>query len=281
MEKSMERFSQPSSEGKLSEEQALLYQEYATKLEGKEFSEKSSNEAYEEADMLLKKLQDSQFDWLGIDWDKVDFKDSSQIRDMEKRLDAAVRSLAQNEKDNDGILRKIANSSKGAILPFALSVMLLMNAGGAKAAEGWANELESQRAKYYPDAEKKEPVRVKYRINDHNPMMFYENPIYDWAEANPEKSAKIEAIFIDNVDYKEEGQENGENFEILKVDVKVRIIVLTKEKKALTIEGSYSGQDVKSTLKTSVDYGENDLEKESIASRKAIMDAMEKIGTQL
>jgi hypothetical protein len=87
-----------NSDEPLSLEQALLFQEYATKLENIEFSIKASDESYEEAKKLLDKLKDSGFSWLNIDWDKIDLNNIGEIKDIEKRLSDTAKEIIKSQQ---------------------------------------------------------------------------------------------------------------------------------------------------------------------------------------
>jgi hypothetical protein len=268
---------QPSTDERLSKEEALLYQEYATKLENKEFSEQASGEAYEEAEQLLEKLKDSNFDWLGIDWDKVDLKNSNELRDVEKRLDAAVKSLSEAEKEDGGILRRIVSNSKGVVIPLALSIALLLNVKDAKAGEEWDKDLNAQYTEYQ---EKMPNLKINFRVNDWNAGLYYENAVYEWAENNPDKVKNIDAIFIDDAACDVKSKKEGESYNILDVEAKTKIIILTKDKKALIVEGEYLGQDVSVDTPEYMEggfWGEENQMRHSIASRQAIKNALDKI----
>lgn len=114
----------------LSEEEANVYQDYATKLDGKKFSEQSSVETYKEAEKLIEKLRDSQFDWLGIDWNKIDFNDIKQIQDLEIRLDEAARSVIESQiepksEQEKGIVNALHRFMDKHPIPFVLSVAII------------------------------------------------------------------------------------------------------------------------------------------------------------
>ena len=83
----------PKIEEKLTERESRAYQDYATKKEGKEFSERVSEESYHEAQELINRLRNKDFDWLKIDWDKIDFNNASSVKEAELVLDKAVREV--------------------------------------------------------------------------------------------------------------------------------------------------------------------------------------------
>ncbi|MBI5798822.1 MAG: hypothetical protein HZB10_02735 [Candidatus Yonathbacteria bacterium] len=87
--------------GRLKENEALVYQQYATDIEGKGFSEQASPEAYGEAEKLLRQFQDPKFDWLGVDWEKVDFKNLKDIKNVEDRVRLAAKFMLQEAKEKD------------------------------------------------------------------------------------------------------------------------------------------------------------------------------------
>lgn len=114
------------ADGKLSEHEAMLYQDYASSLSGKSFSEKVDDKSYQEAEIFLEKLKGRQIDGLNIRWDKLDLRDISQYKEVEERLDEAVRCVIRSTKDRN--LITFLEKYKGIILPIALSVAILVNA---------------------------------------------------------------------------------------------------------------------------------------------------------
>ena len=80
---------------RLSKEEAGIYQDYATTKENKYFSEQASEEGYKEAERLIQKLRDAgvSFEFLDLDWDKIDFRDTRNLADTEERLFAAPRQI--------------------------------------------------------------------------------------------------------------------------------------------------------------------------------------------
>ena len=83
-----------------SEEEALFAQEFATKKEGKKFSEQASDDNYEEAKKLLQKLKEKKLNWLEIDWEKIDFNDPNSYQKLEQQLDEAAKNVLSVQKDN-------------------------------------------------------------------------------------------------------------------------------------------------------------------------------------
>lgn len=73
-----------SREQQLSNDEALAFQDYATKKDGIEFSKKADENSYLEAERLLEKLKDKKFDWLDIQWDKVDLSAVGQYKEIIK-----------------------------------------------------------------------------------------------------------------------------------------------------------------------------------------------------
>lgn len=80
-------------------EEALAAQQYATDKEGKGFSEKASETSYAEAERVIGLLRDKKFDWLGIDWKKVDFKNIGA--DAETRIRAGLETVLAAHKKKD------------------------------------------------------------------------------------------------------------------------------------------------------------------------------------
>jgi hypothetical protein len=105
---------QPKTTERLSNNESLLYQTYATEIEGKDFNEQASPEAYEEAEKLLRQFQDPKFDWLGVDWNKIDFKNLKDIKDVEKRVRLAAQFLLNEAKyTNPDLFEKLVNMLGG------------------------------------------------------------------------------------------------------------------------------------------------------------------------
>jgi len=114
-----------SKDERLSSEEALLYQEYATKVAGKKFNEQADNTAYQEAEEVIKKLNDAKFDWLGIDWGKIDTKDIDKISETEQRIDFIVRQLVSNGEDHNGMLADLVNKFKHGCIPIMAALAVL------------------------------------------------------------------------------------------------------------------------------------------------------------
>lgn len=141
LENNLEKEPKPlGNSERLKEEEALLYQQYATDIEEKGFSEQASPEAYLEAEKLLRQFQDPKFSWLGVDWEKVDFKNLRDIKDVENRVQLAAQFLLQEVKEKDpslfeklveklGGVSKVADILQGTagitLLTFALSSLFL------------------------------------------------------------------------------------------------------------------------------------------------------------
>jgi hypothetical protein len=117
----------------LSEKEALLYQDYATKIEGSEFSDRAGENTYEEADRLIERLKNKKFDFLNIDWDKFDLKNATQFSNLQDRLDAAVRMIATTEKGKN--LSEVINKYGKVIIPFFLAARLILGLSGEAGAE--------------------------------------------------------------------------------------------------------------------------------------------------
>jgi len=112
---------------RLSESQALIYQDYAARIEGKKFSEQAGKNSYKEAQQLVDILKSNNFDWLNIDWNNVDFDDAVKIESVEKRIDAALREIIKREDPKAKTqLGQWLESTRGMILPFAMATALMI-----------------------------------------------------------------------------------------------------------------------------------------------------------
>lgn len=86
-----------NTDERLTEEEALLYQELATKGSSTRFSEQASPESYEIAKQLIDKLKGNGFDFLALDWDHIDLLDPISIQNTEERLRHVAQMLADSE----------------------------------------------------------------------------------------------------------------------------------------------------------------------------------------
>lgn len=114
-----------SDEERLSQEEAILYQVYATEIEGKGINEQASEESYAEAEKLLARLKEKNFDWLKIDWNQIDFKNVEHVKDIEGRLDVAIKQMVVDGKDETGAFSKLVNRFRNTTIPIALAVLAL------------------------------------------------------------------------------------------------------------------------------------------------------------
>ena len=119
-EQGMER--QPQDE-RLPEEEALLYQEYATKKGGVGWEVRADEASYAEAEQLIQQLRNQRFNFLGIRWDQVDLNNVVAREDVTERLRAAVVELAQ--KQGRPIPKVGTSGQKGSVLLAALCAALI------------------------------------------------------------------------------------------------------------------------------------------------------------
>ena len=138
---------------RLSKEEAGIYQDYATTKENKYFSEQASEEGYKEAERLIQKLRDAgvSFEFLDLDWDKIDFRDTRNLADTEERLVAAVRQFldqieagAGEDKETKTTIEQVkdylsTNGKKAALYLLLSAGVLTANIG-----EGLAANVQSK-----------------------------------------------------------------------------------------------------------------------------------------
>src|SRR3989304_6839207 len=124
---------------KLTFNEAMVYQKYAVAKEGVGFSEQAKEESYKEAEMLVNKLREANFEWLDINWDEIDFRNTRNMADLEERLSIAAGLVLENEENATDVdkqesrLSRVFNKKnlKGTVLPLVLSVGILLS-GAAK-----------------------------------------------------------------------------------------------------------------------------------------------------
>lgn len=205
------KFEGAPKDKRFSQEEALVYQDYATKKEGAAFSEKAGESSYEEAEKLIEYLRSKNFDWIGIDWDKVDFRNAQERATVEKRLDAALRELIGIE-DPDGKsgISSYLRSMKGVILPFVLAASLI---AGKTAESAWPSIPANMRSKTTEKAQtlksggsETNPLRdanIEFkhdtragRVSPETPESYrFYSMIMEWKSAHPE----VKNITIDSV----------------------------------------------------------------------------------
>lgn len=155
-------------ESRLNKEEALVYQDYASTAEAAPFSEKASPEAYAEAEMLLARLREKEFDWLGIDWKKIDLRDAHQYDELEKRLDVAVRQIAESGKDKK--LGKFVTGLGKTVIPLATTVWLLLTPSiGSTAEKSVGKNVELQ-----------EKTDSKWDFKLYMPYVDFEKGTFNW-----------------------------------------------------------------------------------------------------
>ena len=146
----------------------MVFQDYATKKDGIEFSQKAKEESYLEAERLLGKLKDERFNWLGIQWDQIDLSDIGQYQKMEERLSAVANQLLISQGGN--ILPEEIKEikGKGLALSMTLSISILLsmvNLGLANNVS--ADELKSKQTIESSHGEAKNPAMQEIKV-DHD-----------------------------------------------------------------------------------------------------------------
>jgi hypothetical protein len=248
-----------SPDTRLSESEALLYQYYATSKEGLKPSKEgyiSSVEAtiqsYEEADQLIEKLRDKKFDFLQIDWKNLDLKDIDQFNELEKRLDEAVRMIANLQEKSE--LKSLTDKFKGVILPLILSASILLS-------QGIPAEARSQENKA------KETVKQEEVLSDFSlKILGAETPRYkkllsDWIGEKEKRGVLIENIHMD-VSHKNvrEIDRQGDNFSL--AEVKVKLIVRLNNGKIFFAESMARSNDSPDSISNkAANYGEQLIKK--------------------
>ena len=119
----------------LTKEQALLYQDYATKLDGKDFPDKASEKSYIEADELIRKLKSKDFNWLNIDWQKIDLKDVAELELFEDRLDMAAKQILEAQSGKNRSVSEFLKEHRNIILPLAISAAVVLTSDSVVRAE--------------------------------------------------------------------------------------------------------------------------------------------------
>lgn len=264
--------------GRLSQEEALLYQEYATKIANKEFNEQSDEGSYQEAEELIDKLKDEKFDFLGIDWDKVKVGDINKISEAEQRLDFVIRQLVIDGKDHGGVLAGLADKFKSAVIPL-VAAFAVFSAGefpkdamaesvavyqkGHMENEGKVNIVIDERLEVTEGRiSKNHEFEMKVNIT---------SSIKKWLLENPDTANQIDAIVVEtavdertwpDASLKKDGliteQEGTKDFsshfsadkakamgeykgEVWKAYARPVVIVVTKDHRVFKAKGSVSG----------------------------------------
>lgn len=230
---------------RLSESQALLYQEYASKLEGKGFSDQAGEAAYAEAQQLINRLKDGNFAWLGIDWDKLALEKAVGLDEAESRMDQAVRLLAEASGHED-IKRKISNFGRTK-LPFALAAMILLSGCFGKDQPG--AEIQEKVKDEAVSAQMAEEAQLAAKY-DFAPGIFEISGrragemMRDWLKNNPELVAKMNGLYVDSAKTTQVVKEKLKNSKIVEVSGQVVIVIIGKDNKAFKVEGSSKGDIV-------------------------------------
>jgi hypothetical protein len=130
---------QISKETRTTEEEALMMQDYASAKKGEAFSEKQSEQDYLEAEKLVEMLKDKKFDWLNIDWGKIDLKSTKDYYNLEKRLNAAVQEILKSQEKSTAW-----SKLQGIYMPLVLCAALLISGCTGKIGP----EIDSTGSKY-------------------------------------------------------------------------------------------------------------------------------------
>ena len=167
---------------RLSKKEAIAHQSYATAREGKPFSKQVSPEAYDEAQMFVEQLKTREFDWLGINWNKVDLRNIEDIRDVERRLDIAVRTAI--EKDGSGLTISSFLRGYKPVLTLAMSAMFLFSSACGNVSSNISKEVQEK-----GEAEHKEAVQIakESHVVIHSAEdKKYVGLIRNWMDGHPE-----------------------------------------------------------------------------------------------
>jgi hypothetical protein len=171
---------------RLNKNEALLYQDYATNLEGKKFSEKAEASSYEEAEMLLDKLKNKNFDWLKIDWGKFDLKNIDQYQELEERLDEAAKMVVGKEKSAIG---KAMARLEGMVLPIAVSIGILLAS---------PNFVESKTKEVSKDTKKIEEVEnAENVISMRGDISINKKRVENWKAEMESEGIEFRSIIIE------------------------------------------------------------------------------------
>lgn len=126
----------------LNKEEALAYQDYATKKESIAFSEQAKEESYIEAEMFLKELSEKGINLEGVDFSKIDLSNVVIQEDISERLQYAIWEYVENHKNDklpENFKQNIEEAKKkggvGRIAALATAFLILISAVGAGTAE--------------------------------------------------------------------------------------------------------------------------------------------------
>lgn len=123
---------------RLSKDEALAYQDYATSKEGAAFSEQAKDESYAEAEMFLEELQGKGIDLGKIDFKKIDLADLLVQDEISERLSKAILEYTKG-KEREGILKKINEAMEKTgikrVVALAVTLSILLSVAGVKSAE--------------------------------------------------------------------------------------------------------------------------------------------------
>lgn len=94
-------------------EEAMLQQDYATSLEGVDFSEMVDGESMKEAEKIYEELKDAKFDFSSIQWEKLHLEGLKYIKNPKERAKAAYDRLMSFDDPRILELRnRLKNSEK-------------------------------------------------------------------------------------------------------------------------------------------------------------------------
>jgi hypothetical protein len=193
MEKSLSELNSP----RLTEDEALAYQAHAAEVSQVEFSSEATLESYKEAEELIQKLRDAQFDWIGVDWDSFDLNQAGDIQKLEEKLSLAAQVFVEN-KDRESKTATFVRNNK-RFLPLALAASILLNAACGKV--GSARELS--------DYEKTQTqISQELKNVEHVGWSDYNHDMYD-LKYNPGRSQEFKEVTHKLIEWKRQHPETG------------------------------------------------------------------------
>lgn len=116
-------------EGLLTEKEALLYQEYASQKEGKQFSEQADKQTYQEAERLIDEIRATGIDLDKISLGSIDLSNVASIEDANQRLAGAINRIAErtNNKTITGALRETLGKRYGSSIAACTAMLVLLS----------------------------------------------------------------------------------------------------------------------------------------------------------
>lgn len=232
---------QKNNSEKLSEKEALAYQDVATKESGRGFSEMADVANYADAEKMIEELRSSnkileQYS-LQIDWDLIlEFGQSSEkYKEAVNEIMKAVNKISGNTEK--GSLSSIKNLGAALLLLLTLigpaeNSMAASKSFGAREVNGTIVKLNS--FSFHAVGERHEWV---------------DNTIASWIKENSNILNDVETIILDQSFYDDKISEiDGKNFADIKSTSS--IIVVLKDKSVLVVNGEASEQkEVDSDMK--------------------------------